>query len=146
MAAETDSRLPAVEAAAAEAERDWRTALLSRRPNAEEFRSQLVTGAPCPVCGALDHPWGAVEAPQLDELASNSGKRREALAAELAVLRGRRAQQETWLEQLQARIRGQTSGSIRSCLSDRGCVRESKKRLAALGSPIRVRLRKPGLP
>jgi len=104
LAAETDSRLPALEAATAEAERAWRMALSSRKPNVEELRSQLSPGQPCPVCGALDHPWVSVESPILDELVEKSGKRREELANDLAVLRGRRAQQDARLEQLQKSI------------------------------------------
>ncbi len=105
VASETDSRLPALEAAAAEAERAWLAAVLSGKPNVEALRSELRHGAPCPVCGALDHPWASTEATLMEELVEKSGKRREALAQELAVLRGRKAQQEAHLAQLQASIR-----------------------------------------
>ncbi len=105
LAAETNSRLPALEAAAAEAERAWKTALAVRQPDVEKLRSELRRGAPCPVCGALDHPWESTESTSLDGLVETSGKRRDALAQELAVLRGRRAQEEAHLAQLQAVIR-----------------------------------------
>ena len=104
LAAEIDSRLPALEAAAAEADRAWRTALSSRKPNIEQLRSELRPGTPCPVCGALDHPWVSSEGPLLDELVENSGKRREELSKELAVLQGRRVQQDARLDHLQRTI------------------------------------------
>ncbi len=105
LAAEIDSRLPALEAAAAEADRAWRTALSSRKPNIEQLRSELRPGTPCPVCGALDHPWVSSEGPLLDELVEKSGKRREELAKELAVLHGRRVQQDARLDHLQRTIK-----------------------------------------
>ena len=74
LAAEIDSRLPALEAAAVEADRAWRTALSSRKPNIEQLRSELRPGTPCPVCGALDHPWVSGEGPLLDELVEKSGR------------------------------------------------------------------------
>ncbi|RPJ54320.1 MAG: hypothetical protein EHM23_29225, partial [Acidobacteria bacterium] len=104
LAAEIDSRLPALEAAAAEADRAWRAALASRKPNIEQLRSELRPGTPCPVCGALDHPWVSSEGPLLDELVENSGKRREELYKELAALQGRRVQQDARLEHLQRTI------------------------------------------
>ncbi|MFB3906101.1 MAG: AAA family ATPase [Acidobacteriota bacterium] len=104
LAAEIDSRLPALEAAAVEAERAWRTALASRKPNIEQLRSELRPGTPCPVCGALDHPWASNEAPLLDELVEKSAKRREELSREIAVLQGRRVQQDARLEHLQRTI------------------------------------------
>jgi exonuclease SbcC len=104
LAAELDSRLPAVEAAEAEADRAWRSALSARKPNIEQLRSELRPGTPCPVCGALDHPWASSQAPLLDELVEKSGKRREELAAELAALHGRRVQQDARLDHLQRTV------------------------------------------
>ncbi len=104
LAAEIDSRLPALEAAAAEAERAWRAAVSARKPNVEELRSQLRPGTPCPVCGALDHPWVKIDAPVLDELVEKTAKRREELTKELAGLQGRRVQQDAHLEHLQRNI------------------------------------------
>jgi len=105
LAAETGSRLPALEAAAAEAERAWKTSLASRQADIDQLRSELRRGTPCPVCGALDHPWASIQEASLDNLVDTSSKRHAALAQELAVLRGRRAQQEAHLAQLQAVIR-----------------------------------------
>lgn len=104
LAAEIDSRLPALETAAAEAERDWRAAVASRKPNVEELRFQLRQGSPCPVCGALDHPWVKIDAPVLDEAVEKAAKRREELATELATLRGRRIQQDAHLEHLERNL------------------------------------------
>jgi len=104
LAAEIDSRLPALEAATAEAERAWRTAVSSSKPHIEQLRSELRPGTPCPVCGALDHPWASKEGPLLDELVEKSAKRQEELAKELTALRGRRAQQDARLEHLQRSI------------------------------------------
>ncbi|HXK60255.1 MAG TPA: AAA family ATPase [Acidobacteriota bacterium] len=105
LAAEIDSRLPALEAATAEAERAWRTAVSSRQPNVEELRSQLSPGRPCPVCGALDHPWASAQAPALDELVEKSAKRHEELEKELAAMRRKRLEHEARLEALQKSIR-----------------------------------------
>jgi exonuclease SbcC len=41
--------------------------LLNRVRNLEEERRQLVDGAPCPLCGAAEHPYATGIIPQLDE-------------------------------------------------------------------------------
>lgn len=41
--------------------------LLNRVRSLEEERRQLVDGAPCPLCGASEHPYAAGNIPQLDE-------------------------------------------------------------------------------
>ncbi|MFA7403070.1 MAG: SbcC/MukB-like Walker B domain-containing protein, partial [Pelobacteraceae bacterium] len=41
--------------------------LLNRVRSLEDERRQLVDGAPCPLCGAVEHPYAAGNIPQLDE-------------------------------------------------------------------------------
>jgi len=62
--------------------------LLNRVRNLEDERTQLADGAPCPLCGSIEHPYAAGNIPQLDdaqkelELADTAAKRvREDLSA-----------------------------------------------------------------
>jgi DNA repair protein SbcC/Rad50 len=120
--AELDSRLPALGAAATEAQRAWRSALSSGKPGVEALRAELRPGTPCPVCGALDHAWLSVRAPVLGELVEKSRKRLEALVKDLATLHGRRAQQQTYLEQLKSIIR-RADTRLQSLVAERDRLR-----------------------
>ncbi|WP_137173698.1 AAA family ATPase [Massilia sp. HP4] len=53
---------PALEAAMAQAERSLSAAELACAANVEQLRANLVDDDPCPVCGALDHPYAHQDA------------------------------------------------------------------------------------
>src|SRR5450830_686092 len=55
--AQARAEAPALDAAAREAGAALRGAELAASANVESLRSQLQDDAPCPVCGALDHPY-----------------------------------------------------------------------------------------
>ncbi len=56
-------------------------ALLQRIASLEEARQHLHAGEPCPLCGALDHPYGEDGAPLPDETRQQLADKREALIA-----------------------------------------------------------------
>lgn len=51
------TQLPAALATAQQAERDWRVVDDAVRESVSALREQLQADAPCPVCGALEHPY-----------------------------------------------------------------------------------------
>lgn len=53
---------PALDAAMAQAERSLSAAELACAANIEQLRANLVDDAPCPVCGALEHPYAHQDA------------------------------------------------------------------------------------
>ena len=59
--------LPAQQAALAQAERSLKTVEAACADNVETLRSTLQPDAPCPVCGAIDHPYVS-DSPQLRAL------------------------------------------------------------------------------
>ena len=63
-ALEAADRLPAQQAALAQAERSLKTAEAACADNVETLRDALQPDAPCPVCGATDHPY-TNQSPQL---------------------------------------------------------------------------------
>lgn len=54
---QNESHNPRLETAASSAEQAYRLAQLSASQQVEALRAQLQTDHPCPVCGALDHPY-----------------------------------------------------------------------------------------
>jgi exonuclease SbcC len=56
-AAQAQQQLPAQHAALAQAERSLKSAEAACAENVETLRAALEADAPCPVCGALDHPY-----------------------------------------------------------------------------------------
>jgi len=66
-AAQAQTLLPAASAAQQQAEQALKAAELACAANVEALRHQLQDEAPCPVCGATEHPY-AVEQPQLHAL------------------------------------------------------------------------------
>ena len=62
--AQIDHIAPAVQAAQQQAERSLKTAEATCGESVEKLRAALESGAPCPVCGALDHPY-TTDNPQL---------------------------------------------------------------------------------
>jgi len=59
---EARTAAPALEAAMAQAERSLSAAELACAANVEQLRANLVDDDPCPVCGALDHPYAHQDA------------------------------------------------------------------------------------
>jgi len=66
-AVQAQTLLPAASAAQQQAEQALKAAELACAANVEALRHQLQDEAPCPVCGATEHPY-AVEQPQLHAL------------------------------------------------------------------------------
>ena len=59
---EARAAAPALDAAMAQAERSLSAAELACAANVEQLRANLVDDDPCPVCGALDHPYAHQDA------------------------------------------------------------------------------------
>ncbi|RNF28235.1 exonuclease SbcC, partial [Massilia aurea] len=59
---EARAAAPALEAAMAQAERSLSTAELACAANVEQLRANLIDDDPCPVCGALEHPYAHQDA------------------------------------------------------------------------------------
>lgn len=53
------ARQPLAQASAQQAERDWRVVFEAAQESVAALREQLQADAPCPVCGALEHPYVA---------------------------------------------------------------------------------------
>ena len=51
------AQLPVAQATAQQAERGWRVVFEAAQENVGALREQLQADAPCPVCGALEHPY-----------------------------------------------------------------------------------------
>jgi exonuclease SbcC len=62
--AQVNATIPALSAALAQAERSLRSAEAACAENVETLRAALEQDAPCPVCGATEHPY-TIENPQL---------------------------------------------------------------------------------
>lgn len=62
------------------------------RASLEEHRKKLETGKPCPLCGALEHPFFKEEAIEADELLQKAKKLEEAFSNENASLIAMRSQ------------------------------------------------------
>lgn len=60
--ADAKARLVERQAALAEAEETLRRLHIAGGKSAAALRGELTKGEPCPVCGAIDHPWGSAEA------------------------------------------------------------------------------------
>ena len=137
---------PALEAAMSQSERSLAAAELACAAGVEQLRASLVDAAPCPVCGAHDHPYahqdatlqrmlaglrdqvdtcrrqvrdnGALQAAQSAAVGA-AGERLAALAAERADLEARRARlQQAWdADPLASEVRdGEWFGAQRAAL------------------------------
>lgn len=106
----TQERMPNAHAALLQAERSLKIAEAACSENVEMLRATLETDAPCPVCGALDHPYSS-ENPQLRamlaalqaEVRSCREQERELLqrqATQTAQLAGNRTQLDSVTQQL----------------------------------------------
>ena len=77
-----------------EARRALDTASAARKEEVATLRAALRDREPCPVCGALDHPWGGEGAPLFDRLLHEQRLRVELLAGEERELSRRHAAAE----------------------------------------------------
>ncbi|MDO8654587.1 MAG: SbcC/MukB-like Walker B domain-containing protein, partial [Undibacterium sp.] len=64
-AAQANQKIPALHAALAQAERSLKSAEAACADNVETLRAALEPDAPCPVCGAHEHPYQSDSNPQL---------------------------------------------------------------------------------
>ncbi|HYC02627.1 MAG TPA: AAA family ATPase [Azospirillaceae bacterium] len=78
--------LERIRAVLAEAVETLRRMHLAAREDAEALRANLVEGEPCPVCGAVEHPWAGGPTGPLARLAGEQESRVDALRAEEADL------------------------------------------------------------
>ncbi|CAO3377113.1 AAA family ATPase [Azospirillum argentinense] len=91
-ATETKARLEQRRAALEEADAALRRLRLARSETVAALRAQLVDGESCPVCGAVEHPWGTGHTP-FDRLAEDQERHVAALrgaVTELATDHGAR--------------------------------------------------------
>jgi len=72
------------------ADLETRAALLNRIRSLEEDRKRLIDGQPCPLCGALDHPYAQGNIPELSAAETELKKAK----AELGLLNKRLGEQE----------------------------------------------------
>ena len=127
---EVDGKDPAI--AEAKGARD--RLLAASTQSAEELRSHLVPGDPCPVCGGLDHPWLAAR-PALRPLLQEATDRVQALERERTALVATQAGHET------------TARENRKQAEDRRAnVRQGQAELAALTAQWTARHAGEGLP
>lgn len=75
-----ERELPALAAALAEIEANWKIVFEASQANVEALREQLRPDAPCPVCGSHDHPYVTAR-PALDNALDALGRRRDAARA-----------------------------------------------------------------
>jgi exonuclease SbcC len=79
------ARHPQLLAAEQQAGRSWRLAYAASQPSVETLRAALEADAPCPVCGATEHPYAHAAQPLRDALAALDAEHRQR-QAELAAL------------------------------------------------------------
>ncbi len=109
----------AVRGALAEARRAYELALAAGGVDVKALREALVAGVPCPVCGAVEHPWhdsdaaGALAAAQGVRVAELE-ERATTLAGELGRVAARRAESEERLRELADRGDELESGLVRA--------------------------------
>ena len=90
-------------------------ALLKKIQSLEEARHQLVDGQPCPLCGAMDHPFARGNIPVPDETMERLGRVKgqiRALNAEIARLNVRQAEVNKDLEHVSS-SRAEHAGKIK---------------------------------
>ncbi|MDO8180218.1 MAG: AAA family ATPase [Undibacterium sp.] len=70
-AAQANQKIPALHAALAQAERSLKSAEAACNDKVETLRAALEPDAPCPVCGAHEHPYQSDSNPQLHAMLAN---------------------------------------------------------------------------
>ncbi len=102
---EARAAAPALEAAMAQAERSLAAAELACAASVEQLRASLTEGAPCPVCGGLDHPYHQQDDrlhAMLAGLRSEVEQSRAAVRSNAALLATQQAALDTARERLAA--------------------------------------------
>jgi exonuclease SbcC len=120
--AQTTAQLPILAGALAQSERALKLAEAACNANVESLRESLVENTPCPVCGALDHPYVS-DNPQLHALLTS-------LQTEVAQCRGQHQEQLS----LQATLTAELSNLQRGAQQLEADLATINSSLAALRS------------
>ncbi|MFA7242769.1 MAG: AAA family ATPase [Sulfuricellaceae bacterium] len=125
---EVRAQLPVVQATAQQAERAWRVVFDAAQENVGALRAQLQADAPCPVCGALAHPY-VTHNPTLDNALA---RLEDALARCRQTVKELEIEEKTQLNQLENL--GGRIGQIR--LQHDQIVRKQESILAAWSQAV----------